>query len=59
AHLRLPYVNIFMFQCQLSFSFRLPRSALLHRRLVLYYTSKAKSSTPFYTDIQFNIFMLF
>ncbi|WP_207106148.1 hypothetical protein, partial [Bacillus thuringiensis] len=40
AHLRLPYVNIFIFQCQLSFSFRLPRSALLHRRLVLYYTSK-------------------
>ncbi|MDA2418422.1 hypothetical protein PDN53_29915, partial [Bacillus cereus] len=29
AHLRLPYVNIFIFQCQLSFLFRLSLATLM------------------------------
>ncbi|MEH7460268.1 hypothetical protein V7183_24615, partial [Bacillus sp. JJ1127] len=53
AHLRLPYVNISMFQCQLSFLFRLPRFALLlsATRIILHLHIKIVNA--FYIKIKY------
>ncbi|MED1092204.1 hypothetical protein, partial [Bacillus paramycoides] len=48
AHLRLPYVNIFVFRCQLSFSISfLSFSAFPHQRRLLIYHAEKRNATSF------------